>query len=189
MTAGPSVPVTDLVLDFMNTVISEHGKQIDLLETDEAVLRWLEASKTPGAVEERLSHVEGIAEDARGLREVIRDLVVQRKSGQGLAIEKLNSVLAGSVFAFELVEAGEGAWVSRRKCVTSTRASVLAPVAVAAAEFLASEDFRLVKKCESEQCSVWFYDRTKAHRRRWCNMGLCGNRQKVARFRQKLREN
>jgi predicted RNA-binding Zn ribbon-like protein len=40
-----------------------------------------------------------------------------------------------------------------------------------------------VRRCEGVDCVLWFYDRTKAHRRRWCSMEGCGNRAKVARFR------
>nr|WP_254214234.1 CGNR zinc finger domain-containing protein [Burkholderia multivorans] len=32
---------------------------------------------------------------------------------------------------------------------------------------------------------LWFLDRTKSHRRRWCSKALCGNRQKVAAFRRR----
>lgn len=50
-------------------------------------------------------------------------------------------------------------------------------------------DFNLVRKCEDSDCVLWFVDKTKAHRRRWCSMALCGNRNKVASFRQRqLRE-
>jgi len=53
---------------------------------------------------------------------------------------------------------------------------------------LADEHFALTRKCEHPECTLWFYDRTKAHRRRWCSMALCGNRAKVARFRQQQKE-
>jgi predicted RNA-binding Zn ribbon-like protein len=46
-------------------------------------------------------------------------------------------------------------------------------------------DFNLVRKCEDSDCVLWFVDKTKAHRRRWCSMPLCGNRNKVASFRQR----
>jgi len=55
--------------------------------------------------------------------------------------------------------------------------------AEAAAELLAEGDFELIRRCESESCVLWFYDRTKSHRRRWCSMASCGNRHKVAAFR------
>ena len=62
---------------------------------------------------------------------------------------------------------------------------LLAPLAEAAAHLLATADFTLVRKCEDHACTLWFLDRTKSHRRRWCSMALCGNRNKVAAFRQR----
>jgi len=32
---------------------------------------------------------------------------------------------------------------------------------------------------------MWFYDRTKSHRRRWCSMALCGNRAKARAHRER----
>lgn len=59
----------------------------------------------------------------------------------------------------------------------------LAPVAEAVADLMANADFDLVRHCEGEACVLWFYDRTKGHRRRWCTPTGCGNRAKVAAFR------
>jgi predicted RNA-binding Zn ribbon-like protein len=33
--------------------------------------------------------------------------------------------------------------------------------------------------------TLWFLDKSKSHTRRWCSMGLCGNRHKVASFRKR----
>ena len=56
-----------------------------------------------------------------------------------------------------------------------------------AAELVVSGDFELIRKCESDECVLWFYDRTKSHRRRWCSMAACGNRHKVAAYRERVR--
>jgi len=69
-----------------------------------------------------------------------------------------------------------------RRRVSSVEA-LLVPVAEAVANLLAEGDFSLVRKCESADCTLWFYDRTKSHHRRWCSMAQCGNRMKVAAFR------
>ena len=66
-----------------------------------------------------------------------------------------------------------------------TAASLLGPVAEAAAHLLVEGDFALVRQCEHPDCILWFYDRTKSHKRRWCSMAQCGNRQKAARFRKR----
>jgi predicted RNA-binding Zn ribbon-like protein len=66
--------------------------------------------------------------------------------------------------------------------VTSIEAALI-PVAEAIAGLLVEGDFSMVRRCESPDCTLWFYDRTKSHRRRWCSAALCGNRMKVAAFR------
>jgi predicted RNA-binding Zn ribbon-like protein len=35
-------------------------------------------------------------------------------------------------------------------------------------------------------CTLWSYDRTKAHQRRWCSMAICGNRAKARVHRARL---
>ena len=40
-----------------------------------------------------------------------------------------------------------------------------------------------LKLCGSQACRWAFYDRSKNHSSRWCNMASCGNREKARRFR------
>ncbi|MNH42693.1 CGNR zinc finger [compost metagenome] len=72
--------------------------------------------------------------------------------------------------------------------VAETAEQYLAPLAESAAELMAEGDFDLVRVCEHPDCVLWFYDRTKSHRRRWCSMALCGNRHKVAEFRKRKQQ-
>jgi predicted RNA-binding Zn ribbon-like protein len=62
---------------------------------------------------------------------------------------------------------------------------LIVPVAHLAAEFLSSADYSAIRKCENPDCILFFYDTSKNHTRRWCSMGLCGNRAKVAAFRER----
>jgi predicted RNA-binding Zn ribbon-like protein len=42
-----------------------------------------------------------------------------------------------------------------------------------------------IRSCAASDCGWWFVDDTKNHSRRWCDMKICGNREKVRRFRQR----
>jgi predicted RNA-binding Zn ribbon-like protein len=42
-----------------------------------------------------------------------------------------------------------------------------------------------IRACAASDCGWWFMDDTKNHSRRWCDMKICGNREKVRRFRQR----
>ncbi len=55
--------------------------------------------------------------------------------------------------------------------------------ALAIEALLLSTDLRRVRKCGASDCAVYFIDTSKAHRRRWCSMQNCGNREKQRRWR------
>ena len=40
-----------------------------------------------------------------------------------------------------------------------------------------------IRACAAADCGWWFMDETKNHSRRWCDMKICGNREKIKRFR------
>lgn len=70
----------------------------------------------------------------------------------------------------------------------SSADSILALVASHVALLITEESAELLKTCASSDCTLWFIDRTKAHRRVFCSPTTCGNRAKVAAFRQRQRE-
>ena len=65
--------------------------------------------------------------------------------------------------------------------------SVLWQVARSAAELLTSDEIANLRICASEKCAWLFLDKTKNHRRRWCDMKTCGNRVKARRHYQRVR--
>ena len=62
-------------------------------------------------------------------------------------------------------------------------ASLLWPVADALVKLVTDDKFEYVRQCEAHNCILLFHDLSKSHRRRWCSMATCGNRMKVAAFR------
>ncbi|MEK3806027.1 CGNR zinc finger domain-containing protein [Bacillus sp. FSL H8-0547] len=45
-----------------------------------------------------------------------------------------------------------------------------------------------IRKCNHEECKLYFVDTSKAGKRRWCSMELCGNRKKAAGFYSKKKK-
>jgi predicted RNA-binding Zn ribbon-like protein len=60
--------------------------------------------------------------------------------------------------------------------------AILWPIVRSAAQLLTSGDLEYIRECGSETCRWLFVDRSKNHRRRWCDMKVCGNRAKVRNF-------
>jgi predicted RNA-binding Zn ribbon-like protein len=180
----PFVLADHPALDLLNTIARVDGKAVDFWQSDADVQRWLRR------MEFQLSEASAVPPRkllaaALKLRELVRALVRQRKAGEVMDPAALNEFLRHGAGYTQLVADGPGGPYLERVHGSDTAAQCLAPVAEAAASLLAEGDFELVRECEHPECSLWFYDRTKSHRRRWCSMALCGNRHKVAEFRKR----
>ena len=171
-------------LDLMNTVVQGE----ETWHGDADVLAWLEAAGQVPAGAAAPGRPGELLAAARALRETVRAAVVARKAGKRIDVETLNAALAHARRHMLLVEESGDGLSLQAHYAASTPQQLLAPLAEAAAHLLATADFKLVRKCEDHACTLWFLDRTKSHRRRWCSMALCGNRNKVAAFRQRQQE-
>lgn len=56
-------------------------------------------------------------------------------------------------------------------------------IALAAEQLLTAGPIDRLRACEADTCRWLFLDKTKNHSRRWCDMKVCGNRMKMARFK------
>ena len=170
-------------LDMLNTVLQVDGVQVDVLQSDDDVARWLVKAGVLAAPTSR----KGLLETFRELRDEVRELVRRRQAHKRLDLAGLNAFLAKGRQEPVLVQDRGGALRLEQRYATNTAEQLLMPVALDAADLLANGDFDLVRVCESEDCVLHFYDRTRSHRRRWCSMATCGNRAKVQTFRARQR--
>lgn len=171
-----------LALDLLNTVSIVGGQEVDAFQNDGDVLSWLVENKlVDNALSNMYKHDE-ILITARNLREMIRSLISARKDEKSLQLVEINSFLKQVSSYLQLQETNGKLEVITHREIKSVN-QLLAPVAEAAVNILTQENFDLIRKCESTECVLWFYDRTKGHKRRWCSMAICGNRHKVSSFR------
>jgi len=199
--AGPKSPFEftggNPCLDFADTVENRTSDNPrDLLTDYGRLLQWgKEAGVISGKIAERLQH---LASDAPGnaqtmlhnsiqLRDAIYDIfsaVAQRQVIPSTALALLNKAIRHANQHAQLVHTNlrfAWEWIEPE----SNLDSILWPVSRAAAELLSGEEVALVRQCASETCSWLFLDKTKNHRRRWCDMKICGNRDKARRYYQR----
>lgn len=174
------------VLDFLNTRMRAKGALVDVFETSEDVLHWLRRAGFPAPPLKGPS--DSLLYTALELRESIRTLVERRTSGRRGDPSLLNRFLAAGPSYPQLVWKPSKPPAIDTVRVQDTPLSILAPVAEAAADLLVRDDAERIKLCEGEICVLWFLDQTKSHSRRWCSMELCGNRNKVAAYRDRRRD-
>ncbi len=178
-------------LDFVNTQMMIEGELTDLLGDFADVVRWLQEAELASEAEASLLSGDGedaaLARDAalaqvRELRAVLRSMIEGVADGQGVSPEvvaHINRFLARRVGHFQLEARGD-AFQSVFQSVMREPVDVVARLAGVAADFLTEADWSRVKKCGNPACVLLFLDTTKSRTRRWCSMGLCGNRHKVA---------
>jgi predicted RNA-binding Zn ribbon-like protein len=177
----------DLALDFLNTAFGVGVERQETLRSDADVLAWLARAGLPHGPAQlvRRSGEGALLEAALALREAAARLVEKRKAGEVGNPAAINRVLALDSSRPQLVwKRGEAPAIERR-ATPDTAEALLVPIAAAFAELLSEANFDLVRECEGPACTLWFYDQTKSHRRRWCSMSACGNRAKVAAFRER----
>ncbi len=193
----PLLVADDAALNFLNTRPSLYTDPEERIPDGDALVSWLAAAGLLSRAEERKvrqrlsrAQLDRAAGDARVLREKLRSAVAQW-TAKGAAplpslVADLNRLLAAGPTAIAVrIVAGRTVLTSLRRFDTAT--AVLALLAEAIARLFAGGDRRLVRECGSDVCSLWFYDRTKAHRRRWCSMEACGARAKAAAYRARRR--
>jgi predicted RNA-binding Zn ribbon-like protein len=179
----------NLAINFINTRRMVEGQLTDTLQSGSDVKAWLKRLEVPVAkgvlpfTEDMLLH------RARELREIALAAVTDQKSGKKPSLVALNKFL-GEATSHAVVTSDDARNIQvARVYGKDTIEAFLAPLAEAIADLLANGDFDLIRRCESNTCVLWFYDRTKGHRRRWCSSTGCGNRAKVAAFRARASKN
>jgi predicted RNA-binding Zn ribbon-like protein len=188
MDASDLIGVGDhAALDFVNSTAQQHGQVFELLHDGPSYLRWMRLADLiddadAGAIEGRFARAEldAVAAEAVRIREWSR-LVIADWSGPGGGFvsddtrRRLNELLAVDSRYANLTYENR---ITDRRRWTDVRLLLVPPVAAVAA-LLSGGDPNQVRNCDGAGCPLWFYDRTKAHRRRWCSMAWCGNRSKA----------
>ena len=174
-------------LNFINTLHMDGSKLTDTWQSDEDVAAWIVREGLRDTVPSTTWPDGSLLRKARQLREIAKKTVEARKAKKTLPLDELNGFLERSVSHCVLSARSRIDLPFERVYGQKTVEQYLAPVAESVAELLSHGDFDLIRHCEGEQCVLWFYDRTKAHRRRWCSPQLCGNRAKVEAFRARAR--
>ena len=185
----------NLSIDFVNTLIVEKGEPLDLIASTNDLLAWAIAAglldeenarrlyANQGDEKEHQTALIQAKKFRRSLFETIKSLAENGKIISSTA-DEINRLLRKKSGYEEMIETGDGFEKYYHQNL-NTISNLLVPIAESASDLLCNGDLKLVKKCESEDCVLYFYDTNKDHKRRWCRMNACGNRAKAAKFYQR----
>ena len=182
-----------LCLDFANTVSRrsptdrrEHLNDYrDLVAWGEqgGIFSGREAHRLTEEADQRPAEAAAVLERAIALREVIFRVFAAIAAGQSPAasdLAALNEALPAALARLRLVPTADGyTWDWQEDPSALDR--MLWPVIRSAADLLTSGQLTTVRECAAEWCRWLFLDTSRAQRRQWCDMKVCGNRAKARR--------
>ena len=197
-TAQPLFLGSHPAVDFLNTAFAPNGSHIETIPDGRALLAWMvgaglldDADATRLMRRSGSAALDAAAQEARKVREWARRWLENWRSAPDdnydEEIAALNKLLARASWHDEVVVTEEGARIMETVHGHDPD-TLLALIARQIAALITKEDASLLKSCTGSGCTLWFLDRTKAHRRLFCSATVCGNRAKVAAFRQRQRD-
>lgn len=181
LSSPPLFLADNLALDFINSEYGTGDERHDCFEDDLSVIDWLIAA---GLVSKGTKAPAGLLTEARQLRDASRAVVHAAMHSVAVNLDAVNRILEKGhpLTRLQWDEDSQRYHVDFHADSHSAE-SLLWPVADALVKLVTGDKFGFVRQCEAHNCILLFHDLSKSHRRRWCSMATCGNRMKVAAFR------
>ena len=180
-------------LDFVNTLDERpFERPIENLAGYRDLVRFAElAELIEPAVAARLQTLTGpacprVAKRARELREQVHGVLAamhKRRPVSQRDLDAIVSAVRAARGARSLVASSAGGLTTYRWLRPVTAEVPLHACALAVESLLTDVDRARIRKCHASDCGVYFLDTSKGHRRQWCSMKNCGNREKQRRWR------
>ena len=187
----------DPAIDLVNTIDwTTRGQTDERITSYERLTDWAEGAAliTPrlgNALRARAGGAPREAERAlrraTALRSTLRRLFVAIAHGveaPATALAELNESLHAAMDRLQLTSgSGSSGGVLRWGWAGASEHldAMLWPVARSAAELLVSDDASRIKECDAADCGWQYIDRSRNGLRRWCQMEVCGTREKSRR--------
>ncbi|HEY2950156.1 MAG TPA: CGNR zinc finger domain-containing protein [Micromonosporaceae bacterium] len=186
-----------MILNLVNTVTARNAEPVDWLDGYPRLLEWAELTgdfaPTTLAALRRASAAGSRAanlalRNAKALRETLWEVLSATIEGRAVpqgALERLQSRWRSAVAHASLT--AEGRHVATTLSVETSGLEYLSHVLVLrAVRLLETLPLDRTRICAGPQCGWLFIDRSKAGKRRWCDMATCGSAAKTRTQRQRM---
>ena len=186
----------ELCLDFANTVGGRSDSEIigEKINAYDDLLVWgvrsgalqkKDADKIAKFSKKMPEKAEDVLRRGIQFREALHRIfraAIEQESPKRGDLEILNEEIR-KARGHEILERTKDTYRLVPKSTDRTLDAMFWPIAISAAELLTEGDMKRLRQCDGENCSWLFVDTSKNNSRQWCDMGDCGNRAKVRRFR------
>jgi predicted RNA-binding Zn ribbon-like protein len=168
---------SDLVIDFVNT--AGFGPDREDLTTPAVLADWLAGrGLEPGA-----RATKSDLDEARAVREAIRDLLLAHNEVE-TDVPRATAVLDAAAQRSGLgIRFADG--TARAEPSAGGVRGALGRILAEVSAGMADGTWERMKACRADDCRFAFLDTAKNRSRAWCSMQSCGNRAKVAAYRER----
>lgn len=183
-----------LCLEFVNTINDWSNVEgaTDSIPDFESFMAWLAFARTLNRKEIRWEIgfesadeeiQKRVMSDVRCLRSKIHDVfdpIIKGSRPDSAALSQIYTILSTAVL-FVKPEVGIfSEWSSSHVRILKP-SGLIYPIAFSTTRLLVENCLCYVKACDDDGCGWFFLDCSKSHKRRWCDMKTCGNRNKARR--------
>ncbi|MDE1568944.1 CGNR zinc finger domain-containing protein [Aquabacter sp. P-9] len=166
-----------LWIDLLNTTpVTEDGPR-DLIATPDDLALWTVLARVQPPEPAARGKVHKAVLDLRRDLRALFDELAQGGAPRADIADAANRALASVHVRPRVSIEGSGYVLSEEA------GGIAGAIALDFARFLCDFEPERLKHCANPACSMVFYDQGRNGRRRWCTMSICGNRDKVSRFR------
>ncbi|MEV3969245.1 CGNR zinc finger domain-containing protein [Streptomyces sp. NPDC050698] len=165
-----------LATSFTGTLSERYGEALERIPVPSRLADWLDIH---GLAVDSCDHSQ--LDHARELRESIHaaaTAVANQDPLPSSAVRVINDFSVQGRTSAILTPEGKREW----RLASASVEDALSVVAADAISLLAGEREGRISLCASPTCRAAFFDTSRGHTRRWCDMNTCGNREKKARF-------
>jgi predicted RNA-binding Zn ribbon-like protein len=174
--ARPAPNGLSLVIDYVNTLDRERAS--DEIATPRELGEWLRGRGLLDSSGAR-GLGEGDLRRAVRLREELRVHMFANNANRPGDWAALDRLAQRGRLQVRFTSDGEALLEPEAGGLDGALAGLLVPVALSVQD----GSWQRVKACAADACQWAFYDRSRNHSGRWCEMAVCGNRTKVRSYR------
>lgn len=168
----------NLALDFVATLNERETSRIEQLRTCDDVVGWcVGAGVLDRVVSSTPDDVRRAIEVRECLYELVRALIEQQPVPRS-ALDVVNTAAAAPPPTVRVGATGH-------RTRTGDLTAALSAIARDGLDLFDRSDGAVLRWCADPSCTHPFLDRSRGHRRRWCDMGTCGGRAKAAAYRRR----
>lgn len=174
-------------INLVNTIYISNKQEIDILANASSVLQWMKENNLVRESDvlalEKKKLLDTLIVELQSIRTLCNTILseIEQRGELSLsttnkiksAVEKLQGSLTINSESEKLKMTFQGETVEDQ---------VMYSIMDSIINTFENTSLGRIRKCNHEECRLYFVDTSKAGKRRWCSMELCGNRKKAAEF-------